>query len=174
MRPSSSSWDCQSTKAWHTAVTLFSFRLESDLNPEVLVVAVPPCPVFALPSVNVALLQLEGASLVWFCCDQQVLIVLVRLLHLLLVRAHEADSRDYPFANFGILQLKKQSLLTAQRVSVLRDVVAGASNLDQVLLDLNSIDPRQRSLTVLAELCLTRGTTSKIGLMFATLSMSKI
>lgn len=65
-------------------------------------------------------------------------------------------------------------MLAGQRVSVLDNVVSGSSNLDQVLLDLHRVQASQSTLPILAQLCLSGGTTCEIRLMLATLCVCKV
>lgn len=166
-----SSWTtrCQTRNA---TVSFLTLRLEQELAPELLVVLIEPSPHGGL--VNFPLLDLEGASLIRFGGNKEILEVLVWLLDLLLVGTHEPDSWNHTRCQLVVLKLEKQTLLSGQGILDLLDVVTRTPDLDKVLPDLDCVQSCQLALLVLAKLRFSGGTTSEIGLMFATLGMRKV
>jgi hypothetical protein len=162
-------------ETWYCAEAFVTLSLEQNLAPEFLGILVKPEPELALPSVDVARLQLDRDSLVRFASNNKVLVVWVGLFHLLFVCAHNTDLGGDTRSKVRELELKQQPVLACVRVAYFCDAVSGPANLNNVLLGQHT---REESLLAhvvsLAFPLLLRRATCQVCLMLPSLCMREI
>lgn len=159
----------------HTAVPLFTLRLEHNLNPELLAILIKPSPVPFFTTINITRLKLESTRLIRLCSNQEILEILVRLVNLLLKGRHEPHSRHYARGDFLVLQLKQQTQLPSHWIARLGDFVSGTTNLNHIFLHLNAHGARDNAiLTRLAFFLFSRSAAGEICLVLAALGVCEI
>jgi hypothetical protein len=162
-------------KSGHGTEAFVTFCLEQNLAPKLLIIFIEPNPKLAIPSIHLPRLQLNRHRLIRLTGNDDILIRRIRLLNLLLVRAHEPHARNNPRRNIREHELEQQAILTGRRVADLGDSVSRAANLDDVLLDLNS---SQQSLLIaivpLALPLLFCSTAREVCLMLSALRMREV
>ena len=158
-----------------TTKPLLALRLEHNLHPELLAILIKPRPIPALAPINFPCLQLKRAALVGLRRNNQVLEVLIRILHLLLERRHEPHPRHNPRRDLLVLQLEQQAHLPGQRVPDLRNLVTGASDLNRLLLDLHAHRTGERGgVLALSFALLARRAPREVGLVLAALRVGEV
>jgi hypothetical protein len=159
----------------HTTKPLLSLRLEQNLNPKLLTILIEPSPVPIIPSINLLRLQLKPTSLIRLRRNNEILILIIRILNLLLISRHKPHARQHPRRNLLELQLEQQSLLMRQRVADLGNFVSRPPDLDQLLLDLHAGEPGHRGLVlVFAFAGVARGAAGEVRLVLAALRVGEV
>lgn len=163
------------SQAWHGTETFITFRLEENLTPEFLVVLIEPGPELSLSPIDLPSLKLDCNRFIRFSGNDEILIIVVGLLHFLLESAHEAYSGYGIRRNVGELELEENAILTSCWIANFGDSVSRSADFDDVLLHLHSRQQTLLTSVILFALPLFfRGTPSEIGLMLPSLSVCEI
>lgn len=159
----------------HTTKALLSLSLEHKLHPKLLTILVKPIPIPPFPTINLLSLELKTASLIRLRRNNQILEVLIGILHLLLKRRHESHTRDNTGRNLLELQLEEQTHLACQRVPNLGNFVSGTTNLNSLLLDLYAHCSGERGrVLVFAFALFAGGAAGEVRLMLFALCVGQV
>ena len=156
-----------SHRRWHS----LGLQSERKLEEKLFRVPVPISPELALGLFNLPARHLKCNRLIWLGSEQQVLPLAVWRFDLLFVGGHEPMTRHDVVLNLRVVDLEQKTLLSASRIPLLGDSIAGTSDFHK-LLGLHAGFIRSQALRRF--LSLLGGTTSEIRLMLLALRVGQV